>query len=154
MRAKKKIKKEDMCEVPGCKNRWICGWQPKRRIDKRILVCTDCLCANADDDRLWKLADLKRPEYIPKATTVVVKNHKPKKEGKPAWQNILDKWFKRGVYPKSNFMNVKRWTYWLSIGGKKPEGDSRKFGKTLQAVVTGDFSKIKTKLKAKVRRKK
>jgi len=158
MRAKRKIKKEDMCQVPGCKNKWICGWQPKRSSDKRLLICADCLCANVDDDRLWKLVGLKRPEYFPKAKTETKTetiNHKPKKEGKPAWQDILDKWFERKVYPKPAFMNSKRWTYWLSIGGKKPEGDSRKFDKTLQAVTTGNFSKLKTKKKStKVRRKK
>jgi len=168
MRAKRKIKKEKQCQVPGCKKKWVGGWHPKGQMDKRLLVCRQHI---NDDDCLWELVGVKKPEYFPKAKTEVKSlNHKPKREGKPAWQGILDKWFERGVYPKSNFMNSKRWTYWLSIGGTKPQGDSRsfvkkkskkktsmsgKFDKMLQVVMTGDFSKLKTKKKkVKVRRKK
>jgi len=149
---KAKIKSK-LCQVSGCKRKWTCIWRPKKRQDKALKVCAVCLERNDKDEHLWKLVDLCKPEHIPKAKTVNTKNHKPKREGKPAWQTILDNWFAKGRYPIGNFMNLKRWTYWISIGGKKSEGDSRKFDTTVKAVVSEDLSKIKKAPKGKVRRK-
>lgn len=143
---KAKIKTQ-LCEVPGCKDKAVCGWQPKHRIDKRLWICKKhARQSDVDSTFLFKLVGVHKPEkvYRPK---VVIKNHKPKKEGKPAWQITLDNWFAKGKYPVGNFMNPKRWIYWMSIGGNKPNGDSRKFD---QAVL----ARTPKKLTAKVKRKK
>lgn len=156
--------KHQLCEVPGCKDKAICGWQPKHRADKKLWICRKhARQSDIDNTFLWKLVGLPKPEKVrrPKA---VIKNHKPKREGKPAWQTILDNWFAKGMYPIGNFMNPKRWEYWISIGGDKPNGESRKFKKAtkyqfpkgeapIHPLLIHKMTKHK-KLKAKVRRKK
>lgn len=140
---KAKIKSQ-MCEVPGCKQKAICAWQPKHRADKKLWVCEK----HRGDDCLWELVGVRKPEKVHRPK-LVIKNHKPKREGKPAWQKILDGWFAKGRYPVSAFMNSKRWEYWISIGGEKPKGDSRKFD-TLKDITKA----FKPAPKGKVRRKK
>lgn len=133
---KAKIKSQ-MCQLPGCRDKAVCGWQPKHRSDKKLWVCR----RHRDEaDLLFKLVGVRKPEKVHRPK-LVIKNHKPKKEGKPAWQKILDGWFAKGKYPVPAFMNSKRWQYWISIGGEKPKGDSRKFEKQIKA----STSKIKRK---------
>lgn len=135
--------KQQMCEVSGCNQKAVCAWQPKHQANKKLWICRRHREQNDLDGFLWKLINVRKPEKVHRPK-LVVKNHRPKKEGKLAWQKILDTWFEKGKYPVSAFMNVRRWTYWISIGGEKPTGDSRKF----------DKKQIKTAPKGKVRRKK
>ena len=128
MKAKKKT--TQTCEIAGCKRKWICGVHPKGKILRRLFVCKYHLKRNHDPKDsfcFYKIWHLPKPEKIiqPKAEQKTTK----KKEGKPKWQGVLDTWFEKGKYPVSKYMNPKRWQYWFSIGGKKPEGDSRKFDK-------------------------
>lgn len=146
MKAKIKKSETKVCQLPGCRDKAVCGWQPKNRMDKMLWVCR----RHRDEaDLLWKLAGVRKPDKILKPK-LVVKNRKPKREGKPKWQEVLDQWFAKGKYPVGKFMNLKRWEYWISIGGEKPEGDSRKFDQPVKAVI----AETPKKLKAKVRRKK
>ncbi len=132
MKAKLKSKQ---CQVPGCKQKWVCGTHPKGHMNKRLFVCNQ----HVDDDILWKLWGMRKPEKVRRSKSAA-KNHKPKREGKAAWQKILDTWLEKGKYPLGNFMNPKRWEYWISIGGKKPEGDSRKFEKSTLKETLADFN--------------
>jgi len=145
---KAKIKTQ-LCGVPGCKQKAVCGWQPKNRPEKKLWVCRK----HRDDDILWKLVGVRKPEKVHRPKPVI-KNHKPKREGKPAWQKILDGWFAKDKYPVGNFMNPKRWSYWISIGGEKPKGDSRKFDKEEMSVHPLLVHKMNKHKKTKVRRKK
>ena len=77
--------KHQLCEVPGCKQKAICGLQPKHRADKRLWVCRK----HRDDDVLWQLVGMHKPEKV-RRPKPIIKNHKPKREGQPAWQKILD----------------------------------------------------------------
>lgn len=147
-----------MCEVSGCNQKAVGAWQPKNQPLKKVWICRRHREQNDIDGFLWKVVGARKPEKVhrPKA---VIKNHKPKKEGQPAWQKILDGWFKNGKYPVGNFMNPKRWEYWISIGGEKPKGDSRKFNPVVKKTLA-EFNTIANKvltgkkLKTKVRRKK
>lgn len=157
--------KAQMCEISGCNQKAICAWQPKGRMDKKIWICRRHQEQHDVDGFLWKLAGIRKPEKV-RRPKLAVQKHRPQKEGKPKWQEILDKWFAKGKYPMGKFMSPKRWEYWFSIGGKKPEGDSRKFNPAIKttlaeanriaaAVMSGKIVPGKTKkLRAKVRRKK
>jgi|GEM_PF-6960829 len=141
MKAQKKLRalESGICSIAGCKRKWICGTYPPRRIDLTLFICRyHQKRRDVDDSFLWKIWGLPKPEKVvrPKSEQKITK----KKQGKPQWQKILDTWFAKGRYPIHKFMNVKRWSYWFSIGGKKPEGDSRTFVK-------------EKKLKVKVKRK-
>lgn len=145
--------KSQLCEISGCNQKAVGAWQPKGRPDKKVFICRRHREQNDTDGFLWKLVVIRKPEKVRRPKPVV--SSKPKKEGKPEWQKILDKWFAKGKYPKSNFMSAKRWEYWMSIGGKKPEGDSRKFDKVAANLIHPLLvHKMNKHKKTKVRRKK
>lgn len=149
--------KQQLCQVPNCNQKAVGAWQPKHRPDKKLWVCRR---HRNEADLLFKFVGVRKPERVHRPKPVI-KNHKPKKEGKPAWQKILDGWFAKGKYPVGNFMNPKRWAYWISIGGKKPQGDSRKFDESIAKKALAKFNTVvhpllthKMNKHKKVRRKK
>lgn len=156
MKAKIKIQ---VCEISGCNQKAVGAWQPKHRPDKKLWICRRHREQNDIDGFLWKVVGVRKPEKVHRPKSVI-KNHKPKREGKAAWQKILDGWFKNGKYPVSNFMNKGRWNYWISIGGEKPKGESRKFKKEEAPIHPLLLHKIDKNIKAnkaarqEIRRKK
>ena len=141
MKAKTKKKIKDICQIEGCKREWICGVYPKGKMLKTLFVCHRHLCRHHDPEdvfcfyKIWKLS---KPVKIVRIIQETKKKKEPDQQ--PKWQLILERWFNKGKYPSHKYMNVKRWQYWFSIGGKKPEGNSHKFEKK--------------NLKAKIQRKK
>lgn len=160
MKAKIKLRalESGICSIAGCKRKWVCGTHPKGKMKQALFLCEHHL-KRKNDLNLWNIWKLPKPEKVVrlKSEQKIIK----KQQGKPAWQGILDAWFKKGKYPAHKFMNIKRWNYWFSIGGKKPEGNSRNFkkekswtAKAMDEMIAITPEPKKKTLKAKVRRKK